>query len=68
MEAALKKAGKTFEMIVEEKEGHGFRKEELGIAFYAQVDAVLKKYVTSPRGLVQVSEAKVIDLPAKAKE
>lgn len=65
MEAALKKAGKTFEMIIEEKEGHGFRKEELSIAFYVRVDAFLKKYVTSPRGSVNVGEAKVIDLPAK---
>ena len=65
METALKKAGKTYEMIVEEKEGHGFRKEELSIAFYTRVDAFLKKYVTTPRGSVNVGEAKVIDLPAK---
>ena len=68
MEAALRKAGKTFEMIVEEKEGHGFRKEELSIAFYSRVDAFLRKYVTSPRGSVQVGEAKVIGSPAPAKE
>ena len=68
MEAALKKAGKVFEMIVEEKEGHGFRKEELSIAFYTRVDAFLKKYVMSSRGSVKVGEAKVIDSPAKAKE
>ncbi len=65
METALKKAGKTFEMIVEEKEGHGFRKEELSIAFYTRVDVFLKKYVTTPRGSVNVGEAKVIGLPKK---
>ena len=65
MEAALKKAGKTYEMIIEEKEGHGFRKEELRIAHYTRVDAFLKKYVTTPRGSVNVGEAKVIALPAK---
>jgi dipeptidyl aminopeptidase/acylaminoacyl peptidase len=68
MEAALKKEGKTFEMIVEKKEGHGFRKEKLSIAFYTRVDAFLKKYVMSPRGSVQVGEAKVIKSPVKAKE
>ena len=65
MAAALKKAGKTHEMLIEEKEGHGFRKEELSIAFYSRVDAFLKKYVPSPGGSVKVGPTKVIDLPAK---
>jgi dipeptidyl aminopeptidase/acylaminoacyl peptidase len=65
MEAALKKAGKTFEMIVEEKEGHGFRKEELSIAFYTRVDAFLKKYVTKVG--VKIGPTEVIESPAKPK-
>jgi acetyl esterase/lipase len=65
MEAALKKAGKTYEMVIEEKEGHGFRKEELSIAHYTRIDAFLKKYVSTPRGSVNVGDAKVIGLPAK---
>lgn len=68
MEAALKKAGKTYEMVIEEKEGHGFRKEELSIAHYQRIDAFLKKYVPVSGGTVKVGEAKVIELPAKAKE
>lgn len=64
MEAALKKAGKTYEMIVEEKEGHGFRKEELSIAFYTRVDAFLKKYVQ--KADVKIGPTKVIELPAKS--
>jgi dipeptidyl aminopeptidase/acylaminoacyl peptidase len=64
MAAALKQAGKTFEMVVEEKEGHGFRKEELSIAFYTRVDAFLKKYVLTPRGSVNIGEARVIGRPA----
>ncbi len=65
MESALKKYGKTYELIIEEKEGHGFRKEELSIAFFTRVDAFLKKYVPPPGGKVDIGPAKVIDLPAK---
>jgi len=68
MEAALKKNGKTYEMIIEEKEGHGFRKEELSIAFYTRVDAFLKKYVPAPGTAVKVGPTTVIDLPAKVPE
>jgi hypothetical protein len=52
-------------MIVETKEGHGFRKEELSIAFYTRVDAFLKQYVQTAH--VRVGPTKVIDLPAKPK-
>ncbi len=65
MEAALKKAGKVHEMHVEEKEGHGFRKEELSIAFFTRVDAFLKKYVPPPGGRVDIGAARVIDQPAR---
>ncbi|MDP3073336.1 MAG: S9 family peptidase [Opitutaceae bacterium] len=66
MEAALKKAGKTYEMIIEEKEGHGFRKEELSIAFFTRVDAFLKKYVPPPGGRVEIGPAKVVETPASS--
>jgi dipeptidyl aminopeptidase/acylaminoacyl peptidase len=61
MAAALKKAGKTHELIIEEKEGHGFRKEELSIAFYTRVDAFLKKYVPPPGGRVEIGPARVVE-------
>lgn len=64
MERALKKAGKTFEMVIEEDEGHGFRMEEKRIAFFTAVDAFLKKYVPPPGGSVKIGPARVIDLPA----
>ena len=63
MEAALKKAGKTYEMVVEGEEGHGFRMEEKRIAFFTKVDEFLKKYVQKAE--VKVGPTKVIDLPAK---
>ncbi len=65
MEAALKKAGKTYEMIIEDKEGHGFRKEELSIAFHTRIDAFLKRHVT--KATVKVGPTEVVDLPAKPK-
>lgn len=68
MEAALKKAGKTYEMIIEGNEGHGFRKEELSIAFYTKVDAFLKKYVPAASGTVKIGPTKAIDGPAQPKQ
>ena len=58
--APLKKAGKPFELIIEDKEGHGFRKEELSIAHYTRVDAFLKKHVPPPGGAVDIGPAKIV--------
>jgi dipeptidyl aminopeptidase/acylaminoacyl peptidase len=65
MERALKKAGKNFEMIIEEEEGHGFRLEERSIAFYTRVDAFLKAQVQTAN--VRVGPTRVIEMPARAK-
>ncbi|MBC7369237.1 MAG: S9 family peptidase [Undibacterium sp.] len=62
IEAALKKAGKTYEMIIEDKEGHGFRKEELTIAFYTKIDAFLKKHVPLPGVAVKIGSPHVVEL------
>jgi dipeptidyl aminopeptidase/acylaminoacyl peptidase len=64
MERALKKAGRTYEMIIEDDEGHGFRKEEKSIAFFTRVDDFLKKYVPPPGGRVEVGTPRVITMPA----
>jgi len=66
MERALKKAGKTYEMIVEADEGHGFRKEESRIAFFDTVDLFLKKNVLTRLGTVTVGPTQVIDSAGKA--
>ena len=68
MERALKKADKTFELIIEEDEGHGFRLEEKRIAFFTAVDAFLKKYVPPPGGRVRIGPTRVLDMPAEAKK
>ena len=66
MERALKKAGKTYEMIIEADEGHGFRKEESRIAFFDTVDLFLKKNVLIRLGTVTVGPTQVIDSAGKA--
>jgi len=66
MERALKKAGKTYEMIIEADEGHGFRKEESRIAFFDTVDLFLKKNVLTRLGTVTVGPTQVIDSAGKA--
>jgi dipeptidyl aminopeptidase/acylaminoacyl peptidase len=66
MERALKKAGKTYEMIIEADEGHGFRKEESRIAFFDTVDVFLKKNVLTRLGTVTVGPTQVIDSAGKA--
>lgn len=48
IEAALKRSGVPYKMIIEEDEGHGFRKEEKKIAWYKAVEAFLDAHV--PRG------------------
>lgn len=45
MKAALEKHGKTYEFIIEDEEGHGFRKAEKSIEYYRRVEAFLKKHV-----------------------
>ncbi|MEO6004176.1 MAG: S9 family peptidase [Opitutus sp.] len=41
MERALKRAHKAYEVVIEEDEGHGFRKEETAVAFYRRIDRFL---------------------------
>ncbi len=67
MESALKKYGKTYEMVIEQYEGHGFRKEELSIAFYTKVDDFLKKHVQTDRRIpeTRLGELKVLEMPAR---
>lgn len=43
LRAAMKKAGKPFEWMMKENEGHGFRKEENRIELFQQIDAFLAK-------------------------
>lgn len=54
LEARLKQHGKTYEAIVEENEGHGFRKLENRLAFYRKVEEFLARNMNIPEGRVKV--------------
>ena len=54
LESRLKQHGKEYEAIVEENEGHGFRKLENKLAFYAKVEAFLERNMNVPEGKVKV--------------
>jgi dipeptidyl aminopeptidase/acylaminoacyl peptidase len=45
LEPKLKKYGKTYEIIVNDKEGHGFYNETARLDFYHRMDAFLTKYL-----------------------
>jgi len=45
LEAKLRQAGKTYEIIIEENEGHGFKNEAARINFYRHLEAFLAKYL-----------------------
>lgn len=50
LEKALKKHGKPYEILIENKEGHGFEKQETAYKFYSTVEAFLAKYLpANPR-------------------
>jgi len=66
IERALKRNGRPYELIIEAGEGHGFRKEEKKIAFYARVDSFLKKHVLAPQGEAKPGELRVVEMPAKS--
>lgn len=45
LEKALKKHGKTYEILIENREGHGFEKQETAYRYYRAVEAFLAKYM-----------------------
>lgn len=64
MEAAMKRAGKPFDIVIEKDEGHGFRKEEISIAWFERVDAFLKSNVLERKSRVVLGTPEVIQMPA----
>ncbi|MBI2512397.1 MAG: S9 family peptidase [Opitutae bacterium] len=45
LEPKLKQFGKTYEIIIEKDEGHGFRNEKARIEFYRRLETFLAKYL-----------------------
>ncbi len=60
LESKLKKYGKTYEVMVEENEGHGFRKLENKLDFYRRVEAFLAKNMNVPEGKVKLGTPVVL--------
>ena len=56
LEARLKEYGKTYDYLVEENEGHGFRKLENKLAFFRRVEAFLQQNMNLPEGRVKVGQ------------
>jgi dipeptidyl aminopeptidase/acylaminoacyl peptidase len=55
---ALKKAGKPYEWMVAEHEGHGFFKEETNLELYTRMLAFFDKYIGTPAAKPAVVDAK----------
>lgn len=66
LEAQLVKYGKTYESLVEPRQGHGFRDEKAAMRYYAKLEAFFAKYLAPEhKGEVTIGKSEVIDLPAK---
>ena len=67
LEAQLKKHGKTYQIHLEEEEGHGFEKAEAAIKLYRAIDEFLAHYMPTKfnRDRVTLGELKVVEMPAK---
>jgi dipeptidyl aminopeptidase/acylaminoacyl peptidase len=67
LEKALKKHNKPYEILIENKEGHGFEKQETAYKFYSTVEAFLAKYLPADRSAtVRLDDLKVLQMPAKS--
>ncbi len=69
LERELKKHGKTYEILIEDAEGHGFEKEETASKFYGAVEDFLARYMPSDtlKARIEIGPTKALELPAKAK-
>ena len=67
LEPKLKQFGKTYEILIEGNEGHGFKNESNRIEFYRHLEAFLAKYMDPHGASVEVGPTKVLELPAKNK-
>ncbi len=68
LEKALRKHDKPYEILIENKEGHGFEKQETAYKFYSTVEAFLAKHLPADRSAtVRLDDIKVLEMPAKPK-
>jgi dipeptidyl aminopeptidase/acylaminoacyl peptidase len=64
LESKLKQFNKSYEIMIEGNEGHGFRNENNRIAFYTRLEDFLGRNL-APGTSVKIPELKVLELPAK---
>ena len=65
LEAKLKQYGKTYEIIIKDNEGHGFRNEAGRIGYYAKLEAFLGKYIDGKNPTTRLAPMKILELPAR---
>ncbi len=70
LEPRLKQHGKTYEIMIERDEGHGFDNEKARLKFYARLEEFLVRHVLGPvpDGKVELQPARVVEMPAKGVE
>ena len=66
LEPKLKEYHKTYEIVIEDNEGHGFRNEKNRIAFYQRLEAFFDKNIPGA-GTVKMEDVKILEMPAKPK-
>ena len=67
LEPLLKKYGKDYQVIVEGRQGHGFRNEAASISFQVALEQFLERNLKNRTGEVKVGDPRVIEMPAKKK-
>jgi dipeptidyl aminopeptidase/acylaminoacyl peptidase len=67
LEAKLKQYNKTYEIIIQGNEGHGFRNEAGRIGYYARLEAFLAKHMDGKNPSTWLGPLNVLELPAKEK-
>lgn len=65
LEPLLKKSGKDYEVLVEKKQGHGFRDEKASIEFYRRMEQFLARHLAPDHAAGPVGQPNTLDLPAK---
>lgn len=64
LEPQLKRYDKPYEVLIERRQGHGFRDEKASLGFYARLEEFLAKHL-SPEGNVKIGKERTIEMPAK---
>ena len=67
LESKLKQFGKTYEIIIQGNEGHGFRNEAGRVGYYARLEAFLGKHLNSRNPTAQLAPMKILEMPAGEK-